>query len=327
MLERRGVAGVGGRLDGAVGGVLEADRHRQAAGQLAVHLAFRVPRADRPPADQVAQVLRGDRVQPFDGGGQAHRQHIGQHLARQPHALADVEPAVEIGIVDQPLPSDRGARLLEIRAHDDDQTVIELPVHGGEPFGVLVRRLRIMDRTGAHDRQQAVVPAVQHVTDLLTGAQHQIAHLVGQRQLTQERTRRRDRIQLADVDVDRLGKDGALIQTMLVLGTVRTTQTRHPSPLFIMAMRRTAYGHTEHPTIIDGPGIRKPADCIVGCNRRVITARLGSWKSRLGPSRFEIRPKRPSDPRRAGRWRALQGPSGTPRGACSWARPPRRRTR
>ena len=255
VFERRRIAGVGRGLDGAVGGVLETNRHRQAAGQFAVDLALGVPRADRTPADQVAQVLRGDRIQPFDGGGQAQRQHVGEHLARQPHALADVEPTVQIRIVDQPLPADGGARLLEIRAHDDDQAVVELAVHGGETLGILAGGLRVVNRAGADDDQQTVVAAMQHVADLLPGAQHQVAHLLGQRQFAQERARRGNRVQLADIDIDRLGKDGALIQTMLVLGTVRTAQTRHPSPLFIMAMRRTAHGRTEHPTIIDRTGI------------------------------------------------------------------------
>ena len=47
--------------DVAVGAVLEADRHRQARGQLAVDLALGGARADRAPADQVGDVLRRDR--------------------------------------------------------------------------------------------------------------------------------------------------------------------------------------------------------------------------------------------------------------------------
>ncbi|MFM8611045.1 MAG: 3-deoxy-7-phosphoheptulonate synthase, partial [Burkholderiaceae bacterium] len=54
----RGLDGVDRDLDVAVGAVLEADRRRQARGQLAVHLAFGGARADRAPADQVADVLR-----------------------------------------------------------------------------------------------------------------------------------------------------------------------------------------------------------------------------------------------------------------------------
>ena len=167
MFETGGVAGVGGGLDGAVGGVLEAHRHGQAAGQLAVHLGFGVARADGAPADRVADVLRGDGVKPFGGGGQAKAQHIGEHLARQPHALADIEATVQIGVVDQPLPADRGARLLEIHAHHDHETVFKLTLDGGQFLGVFVRGLRIMDRARTHDDEQSIVTAIEHVADLL----------------------------------------------------------------------------------------------------------------------------------------------------------------
>ena len=51
---------------------------------------------------------------------------VEQHVAREPQAVVDVEAAVEIGIVDQALPADRGARLLEIDAHDDLEAVGQL---------------------------------------------------------------------------------------------------------------------------------------------------------------------------------------------------------
>ena len=145
MFETGGVAGVGGGLDGAVGGVLEAHRHGQAAGQLAVHLGFGVARADGAPADRVADVLRGDGVKPFGGGGQAKAQHIGEHLAGQPHALTNIEATVQIGVVDEAFPADGGAWLLEVHAHHDHESVFQLALDGSQLFCVLVRGLRIMD--------------------------------------------------------------------------------------------------------------------------------------------------------------------------------------
>ena len=59
MLERGGETGVGGRFDGAVGGVLETDRHGHAGRQLAVHLAFRITRANSAPADQIGKYTAG----------------------------------------------------------------------------------------------------------------------------------------------------------------------------------------------------------------------------------------------------------------------------
>ena len=37
----------------------------------------------------------------------------------------DLEGVIEIGVVDQPLPAHRGARLFEIHAHDNQQVLFE----------------------------------------------------------------------------------------------------------------------------------------------------------------------------------------------------------
>ncbi len=60
---RGGLHRVDGDLDAAVGAVLEADRHREAGGQLAVDLALGRARADRAPGDGVGDELRRDRVE------------------------------------------------------------------------------------------------------------------------------------------------------------------------------------------------------------------------------------------------------------------------
>src|SRR5690606_8846263 len=69
VLARGGDAAVDGDLHVAVGGVLEADRHRQARGELAVHLRLRVARADRAPGDGVGDVLRAGRLEELRRGG------------------------------------------------------------------------------------------------------------------------------------------------------------------------------------------------------------------------------------------------------------------
>ena len=53
----RGLDGVGGDLDSAIGAVLETHRAGEAAGQLAVALALGGARADGAPADQFADEL------------------------------------------------------------------------------------------------------------------------------------------------------------------------------------------------------------------------------------------------------------------------------
>ena len=55
----------------AVGAVLEADRARQAGGELAMDLAFGGARADRAPGDEVGDVLRRGHVEELAAGRQA----------------------------------------------------------------------------------------------------------------------------------------------------------------------------------------------------------------------------------------------------------------
>ena len=118
----------------AVGAVLEADRAGQPRSQLAMDLALGGARADRAPSDTRSAMYCG--VVMSRNSAPAGRPRLftrRQHVAREPQALVDAEAAVEIGVVDQPLPADRGARLLEIDAHHDFEPV-------GEALAQLARR-------------------------------------------------------------------------------------------------------------------------------------------------------------------------------------------
>ena len=86
-----------------------------------MHLAFGGARADCSPTDQVRNVLRGDEIEELDPGRYAGVVQVEQQPPRDAQSLVDVEPAVEVGVVDQSFPPDRGARLFEIDAHDDEQ--------------------------------------------------------------------------------------------------------------------------------------------------------------------------------------------------------------
>src|SRR5919106_360628 len=119
VLLARGEQRVDGDLHVAVGAVLEAHRRREPGGELAVYLALGGARADRPPGDQVADVLRRDDVEELAARGHARLVDAHQKIARDAQALVDAEAAVEIRIVDQAFPPHRGARLLEVHAHQD----------------------------------------------------------------------------------------------------------------------------------------------------------------------------------------------------------------
>ena len=160
---RRRQDGVDGDADVAVGAVLEADRRRQAGRHLAVGLRFGGARADRGPGDQVAQVLRRNRVERFGGGRQAQFAHVEQELARLFHADVDAERVVHERVVDIALPAGGGARLFEIHAHHQQHRVGHFGLQRLQAARVIEAGDRIVDRARADHDEQALVLAVDDV--------------------------------------------------------------------------------------------------------------------------------------------------------------------
>ena len=76
-------------LMAAVGSVLEADRHRQAARHLAMGLALGRARADRRPGDGIGQVLRHEGVEELRRAGETHVVDPDQELAREAQTFVD----------------------------------------------------------------------------------------------------------------------------------------------------------------------------------------------------------------------------------------------
>ena len=159
-----GVRGRGGAdrvdrdLDVAVGAVLEADRHREAGAELAVGLALGGARADRAPGDRVGDVLRRDRVEELAADRQPELDHLEQQLAGDPQAGVDVAGAVQVRVVDQALPAGRRPRLLEVDAHHDQQSSLQLARPRAQPAGVVERRLRVVDAARDRPRPSAAGP-------------------------------------------------------------------------------------------------------------------------------------------------------------------------
>jgi len=117
---------VDGDLEAAVGAVLEADGRGQAARHLAVGLRFGRARADGVPADEVAEVLGGHRVECLGAGRQAHLGEVEKQASRPLDALVYTEGIVHVRVVDVALPPSRGAWLLEVDAHHQDLGVRHL---------------------------------------------------------------------------------------------------------------------------------------------------------------------------------------------------------
>src|SRR3546814_864135 len=128
-----------------------------------MQLGFGGPRADRAPGNEVGQIQRRQDVEILDAGRNAHVVELQQQLAADAQTLVDVVAVVEVRVVDQPFPADRGARFFKIDAHDDQQMLVELRTQGFEAGRVFERRFRIVDRAWTDDHQQAIVATVEYV--------------------------------------------------------------------------------------------------------------------------------------------------------------------
>jgi hypothetical protein len=157
-----GEDGIDGNAEVAAGAVLEADRCRQAGRHLAVGLRFGGAGADCGPRDEVAVVLRRNRVERLGTGRQADLGDVEQELAGLFHADVDAEAVVHEGVVDVALPAHRGARLFEIDAHDDLQRVADFVGQRLQAAGVVEAGHRVVDRAGADDDEQAVILALEY---------------------------------------------------------------------------------------------------------------------------------------------------------------------
>ena len=101
------------------------------------------------------------------------------------------------GIVDQPLPADRRARLLEIDAHHDLEPVGKLFAQGGEALGIVDGGLGIVHRAGADDDQKAVVGSMEDAVDGVACRHHNSRRGQGTRDLAHHLLRRRQFFQFA----------------------------------------------------------------------------------------------------------------------------------
>ena len=173
--------GVDSDPHGAVGAVLESDRAGQTGGQFTVSLALGRARADGAPADQVGDILRADQVEKLGAGRQAHVVDLQKQFARQVESLVDLVALVQVRVVDQALPADRGTRFFEIDAHHDQEVVLEAFAHRDQLVCVLDGCLRVVYRAGTDHHQQTVVIPAQDVVNRAAGFVYRLRSLVGNR--------------------------------------------------------------------------------------------------------------------------------------------------
>src|SRR6185312_3822459 len=113
-----------------------------------MHLTLGGRRANDATRDEVRDVLRRDHVEELATRRQPETIDVEQQAARQAKPLVDAEAAIEIGVVDETLPADSGARFLEVDAHHDLERALEVFALIREPARVFHRSLRVVDGAG-----------------------------------------------------------------------------------------------------------------------------------------------------------------------------------
>lgn len=163
-----GTDSVDGDAQVTVRAVLVADREGETGGQLTVELGFGGAGADSAEGDEVGKELWGDGVEHLGGDGETGAGEIDVELAGDPQTLVNVVGLVDIGVVDQTLPADGRAGLLEVGAHDDAQVLGQLAGELLQATGVLERGVWVVDRAGADHDEQAVIALLDNLNGFIT---------------------------------------------------------------------------------------------------------------------------------------------------------------
>ena len=168
------LAGLGG-VDGvehdarrAGGGVLHAHGHADAGGHEAVLLVLDGAGAHGDVAQKVDEVLVVRGVEHLVGGKEARLlDHAQVHAANGLDALEQVGGRLGVGVVQQALVSGAlGSGLVGVHARDDDELVLDLVGHAGEPVHVVEDRVLTVGRARSDDEQAARVLAAHDGGDL-----------------------------------------------------------------------------------------------------------------------------------------------------------------
>ena len=141
---------VDGNIKRTIRPVLKSDRKRKPRRKLPMQLTLRRPCPYRPNAQQISQELWGNGIQHLAGNRHSHIRQVDKQLPAYAQALVYPEAAVDVGVVDEALPSDRGAGFFEVGAHDDKEVGGVFGFEGEEALGVGFCGGGVVDGAGAY---------------------------------------------------------------------------------------------------------------------------------------------------------------------------------
>ena len=169
-----------------------------------------------------------------------HAADLEEQRAGSTQAGRDVEGIVEARIVDEALPSDGGARLLEVDAHDYQQAIVELAGQTPESAGVLDRGRLVVDRARPDYRHEALVFPFDDPLDLGPAVQDRPLDLGGDRKLLDQLRRSDQRLRAADANVSRRcllhwavlpGSRSVFLSRCIRVRCLRVGRIKKPQPL------------------------------------------------------------------------------------------------
>jgi hypothetical protein len=121
--------------------------------------------------DEVREELRGDGVQHFRGNGHALTGKVAEELAGDAQTLVDLERLINVGVVDQALPADSCARLLEVGAHDDAEVALQLVGDLDKARAVFDGGLGVVHGARADNDEEAVIALLDDFDGLFAASE------------------------------------------------------------------------------------------------------------------------------------------------------------
>ena len=114
-------------------------------------LGFSGAGADGCPANEIGDVLRRYGVKELGSGWEPEVHDLLEEFAGAVEAFLYICGSVEIGIHDETLPTERGARFFEIDPHDHEDALFHFLAETCQSAGVLETRFCVVDGTRSNN--------------------------------------------------------------------------------------------------------------------------------------------------------------------------------
>ncbi|EXI72958.1 MAG: hypothetical protein AW07_02890 [Candidatus Accumulibacter sp. SK-11] len=156
---------------------------------------------DGRPGDEIAEILRRNRVEGFGACGQPKFGEFEEKAAGLGHSLVDVKGVVHVRIVDVTLPAGRRPWFLEVDAHHQVERFADFLSECAQPFGVVKAGHRVVDRARADDDKQPAIVAVEDSAQDVAAMPDEFSGAWREWQPGEDLFRRGHRVEGTDVDV------------------------------------------------------------------------------------------------------------------------------